>query len=82
MTLAMTVPRAPHPTSVTRLSHDDRITEVAVVEVKNGRATTVFDTLINPQRVIPPWVSRLTNISAEMVKAFITSDEYVNRFGL
>jgi DNA polymerase-3 subunit epsilon len=46
----------------------DRITEVAVVEVKNGRATTVFDTLINPQRVIPPWVSRLTNISADMVK--------------
>ena len=46
----------------------DRITEVAVVEVKNGRATTVFDTLINPQRAIPPWVSRLTNISWEMVK--------------
>lgn len=51
-----------------RSYNGDRITEVAVVEVKNGRATTVFDTLINPQRVIPPWVSRLTNISAEMVK--------------
>jgi DNA polymerase-3 subunit epsilon len=46
----------------------DRITEVAVVEVKNGIATTVFDTLINPQRAIPPWVSRLTNISWDMVK--------------
>lgn len=51
-----------------RSYNGDRITEVAVVEVKNGRATTVFDTLINPQRVIPPWVSRLTNISADMVK--------------
>lgn len=46
----------------------DRITEVAVVEVKDGRATTVFETLINPQRAIPSWVSRLTNISWEMVK--------------
>lgn len=46
----------------------DRITEVAVIEVKNGTATTVFDTLINPERAIPPWVSRLTNISWEMVQ--------------
>jgi len=46
----------------------DRITEVAVVEVKNGAATTLVDTLVNPQRVIPPWVSSLTNISADMVR--------------
>lgn len=46
----------------------DRITEVAVVEVHGGVATTVFDTLVNPERSIPPWVSRLTNISYEMVK--------------
>ena len=47
---------------------NDRITEIAVVEVKDGRATTVFETLINPERAIPSWVSRLTNISWEMVK--------------
>lgn len=46
----------------------DRITEVAVVEVRDGVATTVFDTLVNPERSIPPWVSRLTNISWDMVK--------------
>jgi DNA polymerase-3 subunit epsilon len=51
-----------------RVSGGDRITEVAVVEVKGGIATTLVDTLVNPQRVIPPWVSRLTNISAEMVR--------------
>jgi len=51
-----------------RMSGGDRITEVAVVEVKDGRATTVFDTLINPQRAISPWVSRLTSISWDMVK--------------
>jgi DNA polymerase-3 subunit epsilon len=41
---------------------------VAVVEVRDGVATTVFETLINPERAIPPWVSRLTNISWDMVK--------------
>jgi DNA polymerase-3 subunit epsilon len=46
----------------------DRITEVAVVEVKHGVITTVFDTLVNPQRAIPPWVTRLTNISWDMVR--------------
>lgn len=51
-----------------RTNGGDRITEVAVVEVKDGRATTVFETLINPERAIPSWVSRLTNISWEMVK--------------
>ena len=51
-----------------RVTGGDRITEVAVVEVKNGIATTVFDTLVNPERSIPPWISRLTNISWEMVK--------------
>lgn len=51
-----------------RLTGGDRITEVAVVEVKNGVATTLVDTLVNPQRPIPPWISGLTNISAEMVR--------------
>ena len=51
-----------------RIRGGDRITEVAVVEVKNGVATTIFDTLINPERAIPPWVSRLTSISWQMVK--------------
>jgi DNA polymerase-3 subunit epsilon len=51
-----------------RVFGGDRITEVAVVEVRDGVATTLFDTLINPQRPIPPWISRLTNISWDMVK--------------
>lgn len=46
----------------------DRITEIAVVEVRNGVATTLIDTLVNPQRPIPPWISSLTNISADMVR--------------
>jgi len=51
------------------MSGGDRITEVAVVEVRNGVATTLVDTLVNPQRGIPPWISGLTNISADMVRS-------------
>jgi DNA polymerase-3 subunit epsilon len=46
----------------------DRITEIAVVVVKDGAIQEVFETLVNPERSIPPFVSRLTNISWEMVR--------------
>jgi len=46
----------------------DRITEIAVVVVKNGVATTAFETLINPDRPIPPMISSLTNITSSMVR--------------
>jgi DNA polymerase-3 subunit epsilon len=45
-----------------------RITEIAAVVVKNGEIQEVFETLVNPERSIPPFVSRLTNITWEMVK--------------
>ncbi|HEX4468172.1 MAG TPA: 3'-5' exonuclease [Gemmatimonadaceae bacterium] len=51
-----------------RLAGGDRITEIAVVEVKNGVAKTLVDTLVNPERAIPSWISGLTNISAQMVR--------------
>jgi DNA polymerase-3 subunit epsilon len=46
----------------------DRITEVAVVLVRDGEATTVFESLINPERPIPPVITSLTNITASMVR--------------
>ena len=46
----------------------DRITEIAVVTVKSGAVVDVFDTLVNPERSIPPFITRLTNISWEMVR--------------
>jgi DNA polymerase-3 subunit epsilon len=46
----------------------DRITEVAVVLVKNGEARVVFDSLVNPERPIPREISTLTGISWEMVR--------------
>jgi DNA polymerase-3 subunit epsilon len=43
----------------------DRVIEVAVVTVKGGAVQDVYETLINPQRPIPRFVSRLTGIWAE-----------------
>jgi DNA polymerase-3 subunit epsilon len=46
----------------------DRITEIAVVTVRDGKVCEVYDTLVNPERSIPPFITRLTNISYEMVR--------------
>lgn len=55
-------------TTGSRAFGNDRVTEVAVVRVHNGVATTVFDSLVNPERSIPPSVVAITNITWEMVK--------------
>lgn len=47
----------------------DRITEVAVVEIRGGVISEDFQTLVNPGRVIPPRVSQLTGITNEMVES-------------
>ncbi|HEV7836649.1 MAG TPA: 3'-5' exonuclease [Gemmatimonadaceae bacterium] len=52
----------------------DRITEIAAVVVRNGEIVDVYETLVNPQRPIPPFVSRLTNITWSMVKDAPTFD--------
>ena len=46
----------------------DRVTEFAAVVVRNGQVQDVFETLVNPERSIPPWITALTNISWDMVK--------------
>ena len=46
----------------------DRITEIAAVIVRGGQVVEHFETLVNPERPIPPMISALTNISWSMVK--------------
>jgi len=46
----------------------DRVTEVAVVQVEQGRIELLYDSLVNPERSIPPYVARLTGISDAMVR--------------
>ncbi|MEP6732150.1 MAG: 3'-5' exonuclease [bacterium] len=47
---------------------NDRITEIGIVTVRDGRIAEVYETLVNPERAIPPFVSRLTNITWDMVR--------------
>jgi len=46
----------------------DRITEIAAIIVRGGCVVEHFETLVNPERPIPPMISALTNISWSMVK--------------
>jgi DNA polymerase III subunit epsilon len=45
-----------------------RITEVAVVVVRDGQIHDVYETPVNPQRSIPPFISALTHITWDMVR--------------
>ena len=46
----------------------DRITEIAAVTVRDGAIAEVYETLVNPERSIPPFITRLTKISWDMVR--------------
>jgi len=52
----------------------DRITEVAAVVVRNAEIVEVFETLVNPERSIPPFITALTNITWDMVRDAPTFD--------
>ena len=45
-----------------------RVTEIGAVKVRNGKIIDRFQTLLNPQRSIPPSIIRLTGISPAMVE--------------
>jgi len=53
----------------------DRITEVAAVIVRNGAIAEVYETLVNPERPIPPFITALTNITWDMVRDARTFDQ-------
>jgi DNA polymerase-3 subunit epsilon len=63
-------------TETTGGSHSlsDRITEIAAVVVRKGEIVDVYETLVNPQRSIPYFVSQLTNITWDMVRDAPTFD--------
>ena len=46
----------------------DRVMEVAAVVVNGGKIVHVFESLVNPERPIPQFVSRLTRITWSMVR--------------
>ncbi len=44
------------------------MTELAAVIVHDGRVVDRFESLVNPERSIPPFISRLTHITQAMVR--------------
>jgi len=44
-----------------------RLTEIGAVKVQNGKVIEEFQTLLNPERSIPPFITKLTGITQEMV---------------
>lgn len=47
--------------------HKHAITEIAAIKFDWNKIIDTYQTLINPQRNIPSWITRLTGISNEMV---------------
>lgn len=45
-----------------------RVTEIAAVVVRDGKIQQVYEQLVNPERTIPPFITRLTNISDHTVR--------------
>ena len=54
----------------------DRITEIGIVEVRDGE-TTRWSTLVNPEISIPPFIQSLTGITNEMVRDAPTFDTLI-----
>ncbi|MDK2595451.1 exonuclease domain-containing protein [Pseudoalteromonas obscura] len=62
----------------------DKITEIAMVKVVNGKIVGQWHSLINPQRRIPRYITELTGIDNEMVKdapVFSEVVDDIDRFG-
>lgn len=54
-------------TTGTRAAEDDRVTDVAVVLVQGNRRELVYESLVNPGRSIPAFITAMTGISDELV---------------
>ncbi|MFZ9383793.1 MAG: DEDD exonuclease domain-containing protein [Ilumatobacteraceae bacterium] len=48
-------------------AEDDRITEIGAVKYRGGECLGTFQTLVNPGRAIPPYITVLTGITESMV---------------
>lgn len=62
-----------------------RITEIGAYRVKNGTITAEYQTLVNPESMIPPFISVLTGITDRMVRNaprfFEVAEEFLDFIG-
>lgn len=45
----------------------DRMTELAIILVDNGQIVERWQSLINPETTVPPWITKVTGINTAMV---------------
>lgn len=57
-----------------------RLTEIGAVKMIDGKIVDEFQTLLNPQRSIPPNITRITNITNDMVADAPLFIEVADRF--
>lgn len=50
------------------LARRDKITEIGIIVFQNGEVIDQYTTLLNPERSIPPEITRITGITNEMVE--------------
>ena len=55
----------------------ERVTELALLRVEGGRAVEAFQSLVDPQHRIHPWVSQFTGITPDMLLGQPTFDRIV-----
>jgi DNA polymerase III subunit alpha, Gram-positive type len=58
----------------------DKITEIAVAKIKNGKIIEEFTTFVNPERPIPKQVQELTHITEDMVNDAPKICDVINKF--
>lgn len=58
----------------------DKIVEIASVRFKNGKATEIFETLVNPGKAIPADVSAINHITDDMVADCPTIEQIMPAF--
>lgn len=63
----------------TWINGGDRVMEVAVIHIHDGVVSTAAEFLVNPQRPVSRWVSRLTGISWEMLHEAPTFGDIADR---
>ncbi len=57
-----------------------RVTEIGAYRVVNGAIVEEFQTLVNPETAIPPFITQLTGISDQMVKTAPKFREIADKF--
>ncbi len=60
----------------------NRITEIGALKVQNGKVIDEFQTLINPGRKIPPFITQLTGITDDMVASAPSFSEIAAQFSV